>query len=200
MTCGSYSTIAFHPVFGTKLHHPKRIPAHCSTKFTLRRFPGHTNRHRNLQVSDHGDKVQLSIDLPGVKASALKVQVADRILSVSATRQIHTVNGVREVEYDRRFRLDESIDSLHATANLADGVLVLTAPKIQKIGSRTIPVSTNKQAAAADDHGDDDVVLVDTLDLTTKEPDGDRKPAAVDSTGKVTETDKADDIMEGSSH
>ena len=76
----------------------------------------------------------------------------------------------------------------------------MTAPKIQKIGSRTIPISTNKQAAAADGHGDDDVVLVDALDVRTEEPDGDKKPPAVDSTGKETETDEADDIMEGSPH
>jgi hypothetical protein len=142
-------------------------------------------------VRDLGEKVQLSIDLPGVKASALKVQVEDRILSISASRDIHTEPGVREVEYHRKFRLDESIDSQHATANLAEGVLILTAPKIQKAGSRSIPITTNDTATTADEQDDravddnDDGLLVDAPNSTETEPARDKKSSAGD--------DKVDD-------
>ncbi|KAI2496163.1 Hsp20/alpha crystallin family [Fragilaria crotonensis] len=190
MTCGSFSTLAFHPVIGSRLHLRHRRPDRCKAKFTLRRFPGHAGGHQNLQVRDLGDKVQLSIDLPGVKASALKVQVEDKILSVSASRDIHTEYGLREVEYHRRFRLDDSIDSQRATANLAEGVLILTAPKIQKAGSRTIPITTNDPATTTDkqgdraEEGDDDVVLVDAPDSTATESAEDKNSSADDDETK----------------
>eukprot|EP00545_Synedropsis_sp_CCMP1620_P006156 CAMPEP_0119017260 /NCGR_PEP_ID=MMETSP1176-20130426/15938_1 /TAXON_ID=265551 /ORGANISM="Synedropsis recta cf, Strain CCMP1620" /LENGTH=248 /DNA_ID=CAMNT_0006970931 /DNA_START=23 /DNA_END=769 /DNA_ORIENTATION=+ len=138
-------------------------------------------RQNNLHVADFGDNVQLSIDFPGVKASDLTIQVEDRVLIISGKRFIPTEDGVRAVEYSRRFHLDESIDAKNLSANLADGVLVLTATKIRKAGPTNIPVTANPSQEPQDEENDDDMVLVDIQEEGAATNDGEKKPAAVDS-------------------
>jgi HSP20 family protein len=147
-------------------------------------------RRSNLHVADLGDKLQLSVDFPGVKAADLNVQVEDRILMISGNRSVPSEEGVRAVEYVRRFRLDESIDAENLSANLADGVLVLTAQRIQKAGPINVAVTTNATPGESEDTEDDDVVLVDVQEgaTTTEGGDGDKKPAAADSTAETKDS------------
>lgn len=182
MTCGPYSTLARHPMFGMKFHYPRagRCPAKFGRNGAGRPFH---RREQNLHVADLGDKVQLSIDIPGVQASGLDIEVDDRVLSISGSRSIHTGHGVRTVEYSRRFRLDETIDSERVAANLSDGVLVLTAPRIQKARPIKIPVTTTPASTIPRDdevEEDDDVVLVDVQTAKVDEASGDKKPDEVE--------------------
>lgn len=108
-------------------------------------------RAENLCVSHVGDKVQLSIDFPGVKASDLNVRVENRVLSISGIRYVQTDHGgVRRIEHHRRFHLDGAIDSEHIEANWSHGVLSLIAPLRRKSSHPiTIPVTTGVTQADA---------------------------------------------------
>ena len=168
-------------MLGLKFQLPYRSAnRRCNIKFGRPhgRIPGFYRSNQNLHVSDFGEKVQLSIDFPGVKASDLYIQVKDRVLFLSGVRAIPTEQGVRKVEQRRRFRLDGSIDCENVEATLSHGILVVTAPKRKKGCPTTIPIT----AAPAKDDSDhsnkhDDVVLVD-VDVSTP---GDReKPDAAD--------------------
>jgi HSP20 family protein len=209
MVCVGYNTFSEHPFFGMNFHHPAARAGRRQAKFGSRgqcgggpaRFArrgsqegehGRSIRRSNLHVADLGDKFQLSVDFPGVKASALTVQVEDRVLTICGDRFVPSEEGVRAVEYVRRFRLDESIDAEHLSANLADGVLVLTAPKIQKAGPINVAITTNPSPdePEEDTDEDDDMVLVDVQEgaTNTEDEDGDKKPAAADPTDETKES------------
>jgi HSP20 family molecular chaperone IbpA len=145
-----------------------------------------------------GDKVQLSMDLPGVKASDLKIQVENHTLAVSANRNVHTnKGGVRKVHYVRKFRLNNIIDADKLTANLSNGVLVLTAPTRQASGPVQIPITTNATEVQQtftettltvteninvtkheieDKEEDNDIVVVDLPDEEIEEKEVEMKP------------------------
>jgi HSP20 family protein len=188
---------------GLKFRFPAaRASKRCNIKFgrPYQRVPGHGRRENNLHVSDLGDKVQLSIDFPGVKVSDLKVRIEERVLSISGRRVVQTDQGVREVEHHRKFRLDERIDSSHVTANLSDGVLVVTAPKLKKALPMTIPITTVSTIPNGGHHGDgtnvenddDDIVVIEKIDDSTgKETDQEQKPSAVDNPPKESNTEES---------
>jgi HSP20 family molecular chaperone IbpA len=177
-------------MMGFKFPHPRRSARSFNVKFgrPYRRVPGFYHSNQNLHVSDLGDKVQLSIDFPGVKASDLYVHVQDRVLFLSGTRAIPTAQGVRKIEQHRRFRLDNSIDSENVKANLSHGILVVTAPKLKKGSPTTIPVTAAKDDS---DHGDqhDYVVHVDAVDSTSGE---EQKPDATDLSTLVAPAGESD--------
>merc|ERR1712137_908997 len=122
----------------------------------------------------------LSLDVPGVKAKDLQVETkADthryrhRVLEISGTRK--RMDGTDET-FVRGFTIDERVaDVSNMTANLADGVLVVTVPKCtqeEEAKPRTIEISENPHPEVSTDtiqatstvqeetEGDDDVVLV----------------------------------------
>jgi HSP20 family molecular chaperone IbpA len=95
MACGLHPMLSYPSTSGMTFRYPARA---FNVKFgrpCKRLQQDHRRRQNNLNVSDFGDKVQLSIDLPGVKASDLKVQIEDRVLSISGSRVIQTEQGAR---------------------------------------------------------------------------------------------------------
>ena len=118
-------------------------------KGTFGRFRTELAKHQkrraeNLCVSQVGDKVQLSIDVPGVKASDLTVRIENRVLSISGIRYVQSDHGgVRRIEHHRRFHIDIAIDAEHIEANWSHGVLSLIAPLRPKSSRQfKIPVTT----------------------------------------------------------
>merc|ERR1712137_385461 len=128
----------------------------------------------------------LSLDVPGVKAKDLQVETkADthryrhRVLEISGTRKM--MNGTDET-FVRGFTIDERVaDVSKMTANLADGVLVVTIPKCteeeEESKPRTIEISENPHpevstantteataGAQEETEGDVDIVLVSKED------------------------------------
>ncbi|MGH9519655.1 MAG: Hsp20/alpha crystallin family protein [Terriglobales bacterium] len=90
---------------------------------------------------------QLQLDLPGVKAEDLDIQVEDSTLTVRAQRKL---NGKREeyhrVErpygaFTRSFTLPEAVKADGIEAKLSDGVLNLTLPRREEAKPRHITVS-----------------------------------------------------------
>ncbi len=89
-------------------------------------------------------------DMPGVKAEDLKIDLHESVLSL--TGRISTVGTAGEVDvlreyrpgtFYRRFTLSETIDQAKIDAKLADGVLRLELPKVEKARPRQIHVRTN---------------------------------------------------------
>lgn len=160
MSSGPTFTPAHHTASGQKKVHYSAYaaPQHCSAKNTSpSRGPrccatNRNHRARNLCVSHHGDKVQLSIDFPGVKASDLTVRIENRVLSIHGIRYVRTDHGgVRGMELHRRFHLDGVIDSERIEANWSHGVLSLVAPLRQKSSQPiTIPVTSSSDAPTTD--------------------------------------------------
>jgi HSP20 family protein len=115
--------------------------------FTPYSFPSSLqNRHSSASstpahhVHETENAVQLSVDVPGVKSSDLKVEVEDNVLRVTGERK----TAGSESRFVRSFAIDrESIDPSHVKANLDCGVLTLTVPKREKATPKTIAITEN---------------------------------------------------------
>merc|ERR1711915_315729 len=117
--------------------------------------------------------VKLTMDLPGVKADDLDVQVKKNVLSVSGKR---CVSDRKTLEFCRKFELDNTnVDSSTIAANLVDGVLTVTMQKMKKPEEvmMKIAISTNpidESMAAKDeeemeeDKEEEEGVMVETTD------------------------------------
>ena len=104
----------------------------------IRSSPGYT-------ITEADGKFNINVDLPGMKPSDIKVELEHdgSVLHISGERKIKTENTYKEVSFDRRFSLGANVDVEKMTANLADGVLTLTAPKMEpeKPKTRTIAIT-----------------------------------------------------------
>jgi HSP20 family protein len=96
--------------------------------------------HRSIDTNatESDDQFVLTMDLPGVKADTLAMQVASGVLSISADRP--TANG-SVVAYRQRFTFDEdSVNAEKIKATLTDGVLTLVLPKKEEAKPIEVPV------------------------------------------------------------
>jgi HSP20 family protein len=93
-------------------------------------------------------QITLLADLPGVKPDDLKIDLRDNVLTISGT--VAPFEGADErdllIEYEvgqyfRQFTLSQVIDQSKIDAQLKNGVLHLTLPKIEKASPRAIKVS-----------------------------------------------------------
>lgn len=91
--------------------------------------------------------ITLLADLPGVKADRLNIDLRDNVITIVG--DISSVEGKDEedlvVEYEtgryyRQFTLSEVVDQNKIDAKLADGVLRLTLPKVEKATPRKIAI------------------------------------------------------------
>merc|ERR1712137_1416318 len=135
----------------------------------------HHHRHfkeHNVHLDDSSDSVvKLSIDVPGVKATDLSVNVEENdhtghhILVVSGVRQFASAKQDSQ-PFVRRFALNTTIDDAanQIKANLSDGVLVITVPKQQEneqinTTSITVPITTSTDVTDAEVAGSNDDVM-----------------------------------------
>ena len=83
------------------------------------------------EIHEDDKTFQLSIDVPGITAEDMKVDLLQdgRLLHLSGGRKVEKEGTVSETRFDKRFTIDETVDTSKITANLADGVLVVSAPK-----------------------------------------------------------------------
>lgn len=108
--------------------------------------------------------MQLSMDVPGVKASNLNVSVDnDRILTISGSRGVDN-------SFSRQFQLDKSVDGENLKANVTDGVLTIQATKIQGPEPIEIPITEEKEEAPSEQTTETEAeVAVETV---SQEEDG----------------------------
>lgn len=101
------------------------------------------------EVTENDDGYQLSIDVPGVKGKDITAEIEreGHVLHIKGGRKIHSTaaDGTQtesESKFEKKFGLDKSVDASKITANLADGVLTIVAPK-KKVDSsiKTIAIS-----------------------------------------------------------
>ena len=97
------------------------------------------------EIHERDGVYQITVELPGVKAADMTVQVEEdgRLLHISGGRKIEKEHGVTETKFDKKFTIGDNVETEKMTANLADGILVLKAPKkaIQEPAKITVPIT-----------------------------------------------------------
>jgi len=90
-----------------------------------------------IDVTDHDGEIVVTVDLPGYEKDDISLSVANRTLTVEATRELDEERA--DGEYLRRerrhesarrtIRLPETVDEDGASASYHNGVLTVTLPK-----------------------------------------------------------------------
>eukprot|EP00558_Chaetoceros_sp_UNC1202_P006119 CAMPEP_0197235954 /NCGR_PEP_ID=MMETSP1429-20130617/3242_1 /TAXON_ID=49237 /ORGANISM="Chaetoceros sp., Strain UNC1202" /LENGTH=262 /DNA_ID=CAMNT_0042694677 /DNA_START=97 /DNA_END=885 /DNA_ORIENTATION=+ len=104
-------------------------------------------------ISEDDRKVELAFDLPGVRPEdvSLELQQDGTVLKVSGYRKYRQHGQIVTTEFDQMFTIDDSLlDVKKISAKVSNGVLLISAPKIEsKVNAhnRKIPIKENKVAA-----------------------------------------------------
>ena len=87
------------------------------------------------EVTENEKQFRLAVDVPGVKPDHMKIELENdgRVVHMSGGRKEKTDKHYEEYKFDKRFTLGKNLDTSKLTAHLSDGVLVLTAPKKEKL-------------------------------------------------------------------
>lgn len=103
----------------------------------------------SVDIFETDRELTLLADLPGVKAENLTIDLRENILTL--TGEVEPFEGANEkdilIEYEtgkyyRQFSLSNVIDQSKINADLTDGVLRLTLPKVEEAKPRKIEVKT----------------------------------------------------------
>ena len=96
--------------------------------------------------SDH--EITLLADMPGVTTENLNIDLRDDVLTLTGETESGENNSEEPIiieygigKYHRQFTLSQVIDQAKITAELKDGVLRLTLPKVEKAAPRKIAIS-----------------------------------------------------------
>lgn len=89
-------------------------------------------------IREYGNRYEVLIDLPGVAADALRVEVDRNELHVHGSPAMHFPEGSRRVhreyqiaDFERSFLLPSEINREAISANMRHGVAQITLPKQQ---------------------------------------------------------------------
>jgi len=99
------------------------------------------------------DDMVLTLDLPGLTADDVEIEVTDGYLSVRGERKRPEVGpGTRWAHaertfgrFERRIKVPDGVDPDKITASMANGVLSLLIPKPERLVPRTIPVGSGTE-------------------------------------------------------
>jgi len=113
----------------------------------------HNSGFRHYEVREDDSKMQLLIDVPGIPASDMKIQLEQegRVVKISGSRE-HKIQDKETSSdtFEQRFTVDpKAVDVANLSASLIDGVLTISVPKLRqpKIEDteRVIPIETTKE-------------------------------------------------------
>ena len=98
-------------------------------------------------IYQNGDDVIIELDMPGVSAQNVDIQIENNVLTISGTVKkvpetwslIHCESA--PCDYKRAFELNNEIDAENIKANMNAGVLKLTLPKAQTAKPKKIEVT-----------------------------------------------------------
>lgn len=102
----------------------------------------------SMDVADTKDGVEISVELPGMSRSDVKIAVDGDMLTISGEKQTEKDTkdrNYRTVErsygaFSRSIYLPPSIDRAKVSAVMTDGVLKVTAPKAAGAETKTIEI------------------------------------------------------------
>ena len=136
--------------YSSGLHSPSKGTGLPSNQ---RRSPEQLAKASAIELNEDDDSIRLSMDWPGVRAKDVEVLVQRGILSIRGHRIIRGMDHriIKKQKLFRRFAVDtDVVDVSRASANLANGVLMICAPKKSKPVTFKIPVTEDSDFDAGE--------------------------------------------------
>ena len=135
------------------------------------------------KITENDEQIEIALDVPGLKPEDIKVNFDDdsQLLSINGERQASGDNYKFSSKFSQSFYLGSDVELDKFTANLEDGVLVVTAPKdLKKLeeGTRSIPImqaEAKKEELKLEEEKPEET---DVLDAETEAVE-EKEPAAV---------------------
>merc|ERR1711862_425441 len=119
--------------------------------------------------------VELYMDLPGVRIEDVSINLihGDKAIKISGTRKYRSDANKAATAFEQSFTVDNSsLDIDGTSAQMSDGVLVVTVPKTKKVAAleRKIPITGMEyiEEDSEDDENMPDVVSQENAVATTK--------------------------------
>ena len=101
----------------------------------------------SADIYETQEALTVILEMPGVEKNNIDVRVEDGVLSVQGRLDLSKYQGLQPLyteynigHYSRSFQLSSKIDQNKIGAELQDGVLSLSLPKVEESKSRTIRV------------------------------------------------------------
>jgi HSP20 family protein len=98
-------------------------------------------------IFESKDALTVIMEMPGVEKNNVDVRVEDSVLTVEGRLDLSKYQGLKPLyteynvgHYARSFHLTNKIDQSKIAAELKDGVLSVTLPKVEEAKPRTIQV------------------------------------------------------------
>ena len=97
------------------------------------------------EASEGSNEFRCTMELPGIKASDLKIEFRDDALHLQAERKKgHFASNIHRV-----LTIGSTVDKEHAKAYLEDGILTFVAPRIEKVEPKVHKITFGKAASPA---------------------------------------------------
>jgi HSP20 family protein len=104
-----------------------------------------------LDVYETDDALEITIDLPGVNASAIRVLAKGDSVLIAGEKSARRTRGESSFHlvergygrFARVVRLGRACDTAHARATLVDGELRISIPKISDRRGRSVAITVN---------------------------------------------------------
>ena len=102
------------------------------------------------ELTNTAEKFEIAVDVPGVKASDINISLENdgKILTLSGHRERKAEGYAFSNRFSQSFSLDPTVNAEKITANLNNGVLVVSAPKDPKRleeAVKRIPITENAE-------------------------------------------------------
>lgn len=104
-------------------------------------IPASASGRLATDVHEDKDNFYALFELPGVKKEDVKVEVHDRLLTVTADRREKSDDKEESLSLSRSISVPEGIKGEAISAKLEDGILTVTLPKEEQRKPKTIEVS-----------------------------------------------------------
>lgn len=135
-------------------------------------------RRPRFQLNENDEGYRLTMEVPGVAAQDLDVTLesSGRVLRVKGSRKYRGAKDevLQEAKFEQAFELSPNLDIDGLKVSLADGILDISAPKLQP-SVRKLEITKKTISAEQEEEGNEDlssvaeVEVADGLTITTDE-------------------------------
>jgi HSP20 family protein len=125
-----------------------RIPSQVlESLFTTDTIMG-TTKSPAMNIAEYENELVVTAELPGVKKDQVKVTFENGILTVDGQRKPNDppkdaevlLNELQIRNFSRSIRINVEVDANNITAELEDGILSVTLPKLEEAKPKSIEV------------------------------------------------------------